>query len=252
VQAADLLARSRRHGPGIIGVVNGDSPKAALSHSEQLGLKLSLVESRLDRSCGAFLAHPELRRLFPEYLFRLYCAVRAIVPLMEAARRRAREMSDSCPVAARLVPYLAEHIEEEAGHDEWLLEDMEVLGLSRSEVLSRPPALSVVALIGSQYYWALHVHPVALLGYVTVVEGTPVRVETLDRLVADVGIPPEALRTLYLHAELDIDHGAHAGGFLDSLPLTAQQARLVGLSAMQSVEQLSVVLDELVQGTSAV
>ena len=221
----------------------------ALTQSEQLGLRISLVDSRLDRSCQAFLAHPSLVRLFPEYLFRLYCAVRAIVPLMEAARLRATAMAGSCPVAARLVPYLTQHIEEETGHDEWLLEDMEVLGLSRAGVLARPPSRSVAALIGSQYYWVFHAHPVALLGYVAVVEGTPVKAETLDYLASDVGIPREALRTLYAHAELDIGHGADADCFLDSLPLTDEQSRLVGLSAMQSVEQLSTILDELVQSS---
>jgi hypothetical protein len=218
-----------------------------LTQSEQLGLKISLVDSRLDRSCRAFLAHPSLRLLFPEYLFRLYCAVHAIVPLMAATRARAGQMAGSCPVAALLVPYLAQHIEEETGHDEWLLEDMQAVGLSRSDVLSRLPPRSVAALIGSQYYWVFHAHPVALLGYVTVVEGTPVRAETLDYLVSEVGIPREALRTLYLHAELDVGHGADADRFLDSLPLTAEQSRLVGLSAMHSVELLSTVIDELVR-----
>jgi hypothetical protein len=221
----------------------------SLTQSEQLGLKISLVDSRLDRSCRAFLVHPSLRLLFPEYMFRLYCAVRAIVPLMDAARARAREMAGSCAVAALLVPYLTQHIEEETGHDEWLVEDMQALGLSRSDVLSRPPSRAVAALIGSQYYWVLHTHPVALLGYVTVVEGTPVKAETLDYLVSEVGIPRAALRTLYLHAELDIGHGADADHFLDSLPLTAEQSRLVGLSAMHSVEQLSTILDELVQSS---
>jgi hypothetical protein len=225
----------------------GEAPMGALTHSEQLALMISLVEARLDRSCHAFLTHPSLRQLFPEHLFRLYCAVRAIVPLMDAARLRARAMAGSCPVAAALVPYLTQHIEEETGHDEWLLEDMQVLGMSRSSVLSRPPVRTVAALIGSQYYWVLHGHPVALLGYATVVEGSPVKVETLDYLASEVGIPREALRTLYLHAELDIDHGAEAGRFLDSLPLTVEQSRLIGLSAMHSVEQLSTILDELVQ-----
>jgi hypothetical protein len=219
----------------------------ALTQSEQLRLKISLVDARLDRSCQAFLAHPALGRLFPEYLFRLHCAVRAIVPLMETARARAAALAGSCPTAARLEPYLAQHIEEETGHDEWLLEDMVALGLNRSHVLSRAPSRAVAALIGSQYYWVFHAHPVALLGYVTVVEGTPVRAETLDYLVSEVGIPREALRTLYLHAELDIGHGADADRFLDSLPLTAEQSRLIGLSAMDSVQHLCVILDELTQ-----
>jgi hypothetical protein len=217
----------------------------SLTHSEHLDLKISLVEARLDRSCRAFLAHPSLREIFPEYLFRLHCAVRAIVPLMETARTRALAMADSCPVAAALVPYLTQHIEEETGHDEWLLEDMQVLGMSRSDVLSRPPARTVAALVGAQYYWVLHAHPVAFLGYATVVEGTPVRAETLEHLV-QAGIPRGALRTLYLHAELDIGHGAEAAQFLDGLPLTADHSRLIGLSALHSIEQLSLVIDELV------
>jgi hypothetical protein len=91
----------------------------------------------------------------------------------------------------------------------------------------------------------LHAHPVAFLGYATVVEGTPVRVETLDYLV-QAGIPRAALRTLYLHAELDIGHGAEAAEFLNSLPLTADHSRLIGLGALHSIEQLSLVIDELV------
>src|SRR5439155_26852442 len=102
-----------------------------LTHSEQLGLKISLVEGRLDRSCRAFLAHPSLREIFPEYLFRLHCAVRAIVPLMESARARASAMADSCPVAAALVPYLTQHIEEETGHGWGRPCDMHALGVSR-------------------------------------------------------------------------------------------------------------------------
>ncbi|MEO6056085.1 MAG: iron-containing redox enzyme family protein [Gemmatimonadales bacterium] len=222
---------------------------ATLTHSEELALKISLVDPRLGASCRALLAHPSLPRLFPEYLFRLYCAVRAIVPLMDTARSRARELAGSCPVAAQLVPYLTEHIEEETGHDEWLLEDMQTLGLTRDEVLARPPVLAVAALIGSQYYWVLHAHPVALLGYVTVVEGTPVTAATVEYLTSSVGIPRAALRTLALHAELDIGHGAAADRFLDGLPLTTEHSALVGLSALQSVGQLSTILDELVESS---
>jgi len=222
---------------------------SALTHSQQVALRISLVEPRLLSSSHTFLTHPSLRRLFPEYMFRLYCAVRAVVPLMETARARAMAMAATCPVAALLVPYLQDHIAEETGHDQWLLEDLEVLGLSRSEVLSRPPARTVAALVGSQYYWVLHTHPVAFLGYATLVEGSPVKIEALEYL-EHAGIPREALRTLYLHAELDIDHGAEAGRFLDSLPLTVEQVRLIGLSAMHAVEQLSIVIDEVVQCTA--
>jgi hypothetical protein len=218
-----------------------------LSHSQQVGLRISLVEPRLRQSSGRLLTHPALRGLFPEYLFHLYCAVKAVVPLMETARARASAMAGSCPVAAQLVPYLSDHITEETGHDQWLLEDLEVLGLHADEVLARTPSRHVAALVGSQYYWVLHAHPAALLGYATLVEGTPVEPAALEYLES-AGIPREGLRTLYLHAELDVGHGAEAARFLDSLPLTVEHLRLIGLSAIHSVEQLSLVIDEVVQG----
>ena len=35
------------------------------------------------------------------------------------------------------------------------------------------PPPSVAGLVGSQYYWILHHHPVAFLGYVALMEGYP-------------------------------------------------------------------------------
>lgn len=217
----------------------------SLSQSETLKLKIHLAEPRLELASHAFWEHRRLGDLFPDYLFRLYCSMRATVPLMEAARQHARALAHSCPVAARLVPYFTRHVREEYRHDEWMLDDMETLGMRRAEVLARTPDPEVAALIGTLYYWVLYAHPVALLAFFAVTEGSPMSSDTLDRIANTRHIPRDALRTLYKHAVLDVRHGQDVFRVLDSLPLTAEHEALLGLAAVVAIEQLSVVIEGL-------
>lgn len=214
-----------------------------VSNSRRLKLTIRLAQSRLSGLNDAFWEHRRLAEIFPQYAFKLYCCMRASVPLMEAARERAREMEDDCPVAARLVPYFAQHIREEQHHDEWLLEDMELMGMSRAQVLASLPAPEAARLIGTLYYWVLHGHPVSLLAYLAVVEGNPVTTDTLDGVVARVGFPQDAFRTFYKHATLDVQHGKEVFRVLDGLPLTEYHNALLGISAIQVVDQLSTLLE---------
>ena len=219
---------------------------SGLSASESLKLKIRLAEPRLVEAVDRFWNHPRLSELFPEYLFRLYCSMRATVPLMAAARDRARVLASDCAVAEKLVPYFTLHMEEELHHDEWMLEDMEVLGLRRSEVLSRIADPGVAALIGTLYYWVLYAHPVALLAYFAVSEGCPMSTRVLDRTSRRPGIPKGCLRTLYKHAELDVGHGDEVYHLLDSLPLGPEHEALLGICGIVFIGQLSQIVEGLV------
>ena len=89
------------------------------------------------RASGSARA-PACVELYPEYLVTSHCIIRASVPLMEAGRERALALADDDPVAAALAPYYEHHIPEELSHhDDWLLDDLEVLGRERSDILSR-------------------------------------------------------------------------------------------------------------------
>ena len=59
---------------------------------------------------------------------------------------------------------------------------------------NRPPSPTVAALVGAQYYWIEHVHPVGLLGYVLLLEGWPPTPETVEELRRRTGTrrPPSA------------------------------------------------------------
>ena len=220
--------------------------RANLSYGETLKLQIAILEQARGGVSEAIWSSPRLTELFQELLFKFHCSVRASVPLLESALERCKEISDQCSVATALIPYYAEHIEEERGHDEWLLEDMEVLGLDRNEVLARIPSADMASLIGAQYYWIKHAHPVATLGYLAAVEGEPIAVDKLDRIVATTAIPREALTSFYRHAELDINHSADLWRLIDELDLTAWHKELVTQSATLAIQQDALMTKNLV------
>jgi hypothetical protein len=222
----------------------------ATTQSERLRRKIELLLPALVGAGRRLVTHRRVRDLYPEYLVTTHGIIRASVPLMEAAQGRARTLSESDPVSAALAEYLGSHIAEEIDHDEWLLDDLETLGRDRSTVLAQPPSETVAGLVGAQYYWIFHYHPVALLGYIALLEGYPPTGELVDELTARTGYGAEAFRTLRLHAELDPGHRDELDETLDALPLTPEQSTVLGLSAMYSVHMLARAIDDVIDEDS--
>jgi Iron-containing redox enzyme len=214
------------------------STEAALEHSNSrlIRLRVELGFPLLRAAASRLVTHPEWRRLYPLYLQWLHGAVRASVPLMQMALDRAEALSGRDSVASRLAMYLRGHIPEEVGHDAWLLEDMREIGLDTELFLQGLTPPSVAALVGSQYYWVLHEHPVALLGYVFVLEGYPPSTEQVDDHVRTTGYPARAFRTLREHAEIDGHHKRELDRALDEMPLSPRQLSIIGLSALTTVD----------------
>jgi hypothetical protein len=211
--------------------------------SSLLRHKIGLILPAFVRAGDRLIAHPRVRELYPEYLFTSHCVIRASVPLMETARAVAASGDD--PVSQRLAPYLEHHIPEELDHDEWLLGDLELLGMERAAVLARPPSPTVASLVGAQYYWIHHYHPVALLGYIGLLEGYPPSPALIDELQRRTGFERAAFRTMIAHAELDPGHGAELDELLDTLPLTREQSAVIGLSALHTVERYTQAIEEI-------
>jgi hypothetical protein len=199
------------------------------------------------RAYGALVEHPHLRELWPEYLVLQHQIIRATVPLTEAAVVRARELGDRDPLAPPLAGYLEEHVDEELGHDETLLGDLELLGVDRENVLARMPSPAVAGLVGSQYYWIHHYHPIAFLGYVALMEGYPPTPELIDTLVERSGHPRAAFHTYLEHAELDPGHRDHLDRTIDSLPLDASHEMALGISAIATAALAAKSLEEIVE-----
>jgi hypothetical protein len=233
--------------PDLLAGAPGGRPRSAvLGEGGRLRAKLELVVPALWAAGERFLRHPQPDTLYLEYLATSHTVVRASVPLMETALARAEAVARDDPVAARLVGYLREHIPEEADHDEWLLEDLESVGGDRAEVLARIPSRQVASLVGAQYYWIHHAHPVALLGYMAVLEGHPPSVGMIEHLVERTDFDRAAFRTLYEHADLDQGHGDEIFDLLDELTLPPELSSLLGLSGMHTVVGVAAVIEEVV------
>ncbi|MCX4652452.1 iron-containing redox enzyme family protein [Streptomyces microflavus] len=206
--------------------------------SARLRTKLQLLEPEL-RGATAYMWRPEgLLPRYRAYLCTMHAVIRASVPLMELALRRTYEAPGD-PLSEPLAAYLAEHIQEEQGHDAWLLEDLLVAGALPGDALDPLPPPDVAALVGPQYYWIEHHHPVALLGYIAVLEGYAPAPGLTDRIAGTTGLPAAALRTVREHAALDTDHLDELHALLDRLPLTRDQEAALAVSALHSLDALT-------------
>jgi Iron-containing redox enzyme len=168
---------------------------------------------------------------------------------MEMALARARELAPRDPIAEGLAAYLGRHIPEEMHGDEpggAMLDDLEALGVDPVALQARPPHPKIAALLGAQYYWILHYHPVALLGFLELESYGPHRA-TVERLIEKTGLPSEGFRQLLLHAKLDVAHAHELHHVLDSLPLEHDHEQLIGLSALQTIGLLADTLLDVVR-----
>jgi hypothetical protein len=208
------------------------------SHGELLRQKIAFGLRPLASTTTAFWGDARLPDLFPQFLIAIYGSARATVPLMETACRVSRSLSDRDPVAAALPAYFERHIAEETGHDEWLLQDLERLGFSREQVCDGAAHPAIVSMIGAQYYWILHTHPVSLLGLFAVLEGLPPTHDDLDDIQARTRLDAAAFRMLRHHAEADQRHADDLFAFIDRLPLMPRHAGMLGVSALHSILSL--------------
>jgi len=207
--------------------------------SERLDTAVRLAGHRQRVAKERYWSHPEAARLYPTLLFRMHCMARASVHLMESAAERLERRIDSEPIARGVVEYLRGLIPEETGHDDWLLKSLEALGVSREEVWARTPPPVLASMVGQQYYWIFHHHPVALLGFIKVVELDPSSAEDIRQVVAATGLPRGAFRYHLGHTKLELKHNDDLDRALDALPLTPEHSSLIVLSAVRTIEAIA-------------
>lgn len=91
-------------------------------------------------------------------LLELYHVVWHFNPVCAAAASR---MSDDWQAVRH---FLYEHMHEETGHEEWVLNDLEAIGIQRSDARQHVPSVHTLALNGYNYWAADRRHPCSVLG----------------------------------------------------------------------------------------
>lgn len=215
-----------------------------LNHFDRLTSNLQYMSLRARNVNQRFTELASYPEVCIEQIFLNQMVSRATVPLMQEVINVAEGMVDD-PISAPLIKYMKRHIAEEMNHDEWYVNDLEILGIPREDVFSRIPTPNVAALVGSQYYWLKHHHPVAFMGYIACLEVYHPTVEYVEELIAKSGLPAKGFSTFMEHAVIDANHSKDIINTLNSLPLTEEQYQMVELSAFQAFRYVSLVMEDV-------
>jgi pyrroloquinoline quinone (PQQ) biosynthesis protein C len=107
---------------------------------------------------------------------------------------------------------LYDRIEEEKGHETWVLEDIEAIGGDVASARAHPPSAPVQAMIAFNYFGAERVHPCSVLGmlYMLEVVSSVYGGRVSDSIARTLGRNVDAggFRFLTSHATMDLDHMA--------------------------------------------
>jgi hypothetical protein len=142
------------------------------------------------------------RELYLAFLTQAYHHVRHTVPLLMAVGSRLPDR------LAWLQHAVLRYLEEEEGHDEWILNDIDKAGGDRAAAAAAAPAVATEAMVAYAYDTVMRRNPVGFFGMVQVLEGTSVSLalRAADRIQATLCLPTSAFTYLRSHGELDQDH----------------------------------------------
>lgn len=140
--------------------------------------------------------------IYVAFLEQAYHHVKYTVPLLMACGARLPERLEWLREA------VAEYIEEETGHQEWVLNDIKACGGDPEAVRNGRPAMATDVMVAYAWDCVLRRNPVSFFGMVLVLEGTSVRLAT-DAAAAiqkALDLPNAAFSYLRSHGSLDIEH----------------------------------------------
>lgn len=164
------------------------------------------------------------RALYIAFLTQAYHHVRHTVPLLMAVGSRLPER------LYWLQPQIVHYIEEEQGHDQWILNDIEAAGGDRHAASLSEPDVATQAMVAFAYDMVTRRNPAGFFGMVYVLEGTSVALalRAADRIQAALALPNRAFTYLRSHGTLDQEHVQHLAGILARLDCTEDQEAVVG------------------------
>lgn len=159
-----------------------------------------LLNAPLIRQClggGAFTL-----RDYQAFLTEAYYHVRHTVALLMAAGSRLPMSKESFRVA------IAEYIEEETGHQEWILNDIAATGADAERVRDGEPNMATELMVSYAYDTVNRRNPMAFFGMVLVLEGTSIKLAThaADVIQQRLGLTNKAFSYLRSHGSLDQEH----------------------------------------------
>lgn len=162
------------------------------------------------------------------FLSQAYHHVKHTVPLLMACGSRLGERHEWLREA------IAEYIEEEVGHQEWILSDIRACGGDAEAVRRARPHPSTELMVAYAYHQVDRGNPVGFFGMVHVLEGTSTALAThaAGTIQSALSLPPEAFSYLSSHGSLDLEHVAFFETLMNRLEDDADRAAVVHMARM--------------------
>ena len=157
------------------------------------------------------------------FLSQAYHHVKHTVPLLMACGARLPERLEWLRTA------VGEYIEEEMGHQEWILNDIAHCGFDSETVRHGTPAFETELMVAYAYDVIAHGNPIGFFGMVQVLEGTSIAVATsaAQNLQRNLDLPNKAFSYLYSHGSLDIEHVDFFKGLMNRVSEADDQHAIV-------------------------
>ncbi|MBL1433214.1 MAG: biliverdin-producing heme oxygenase [Gammaproteobacteria bacterium] len=162
------------------------------------------------------------------FLSQAYHHVKHTVPLLMAVGSRLPENYEWLREA------IAEYIEEELGHQEWVLNDIAACGFNKEAVRTSDPIASTELMVSYAYDMAQRINPIGFFGMVHVLEGTSIAVadKAADGILSALSLPKNAFSYLYSHGSLDQDHVKFFAGLMNKIEDPTEQTLIIHTAKM--------------------
>lgn len=160
---------------------------------------------------------------YQAFLTEAYHHVKHTVPLLMAVGSRLSSEQEFYREA------IAEYIEEELGHQEWVLNDIAATGADKELVRHGQPNLATELMVSYAYDSIQRGNPLAFFGMVLVLEGTSVNLATgaADIIQHQLQLPKKAFSYLRSHGSLDIEHLGFFEKLMNTIANPADQRAIV-------------------------
>jgi len=162
------------------------------------------------------------------FLTEAYHHVKHTVPLLMACGARLPERLEW------LRRGVAEYIDEEYGHEQWILADLTEAGFDAAAARDAVPAAATELMVSYAYDTVQRRNPVGFFGMVLVLEGTSAAIATraAEIIAARLDLPRRAFKYLLSHGTLDQLHVGHFDGLIDRLDDAADRAAVLHAARM--------------------
>lgn len=114
---------------------------------------------------------------------------------------------------------LGHYIEEEMGHEQWILDDITACGGDAEQVRNGVPHISTELMVAYAWDTVHRGNPIGFFGMVLVLEGTSVALATqvAGALQQSLKLPDSAFTYLRSHGALDVEHVDDLAGLINRI-----------------------------------